>query len=205
MREVLCVCAAGCVLTQGGRYVRKRKGDINPNPGFKKELKEYEKVPLVAFGCARVLCVERGACDARAQVILGDGAVVCGLPVIFESVCEKKGGGPDGQRNWLKGGRRNWKERHLRLTSRWLQYLDGFGGRVKGSREVKYSWVIKRDPAYLNAIVIECDGNDIFHARFTSEELRERWEQALVSAATASPMVDLKPNFALLDSIFQSS
>ncbi len=33
------------------RYVRKRKGDINPNPGFKKELKEYEKVrtffPLV--------------------------------------------------------------------------------------------------------------------------------------------------------------
>ncbi len=26
------------------RYVRKRKGDINPNPGFKKELKEYEKV-----------------------------------------------------------------------------------------------------------------------------------------------------------------
>ena len=28
--------------------MRKRKGDINPNPGFKKELKEYEKVPLVA-------------------------------------------------------------------------------------------------------------------------------------------------------------
>jgi hypothetical protein len=25
-------------------------------------------------------------------------------------------------RNWFKGGRRNWKERHLRLTSRWLQY-----------------------------------------------------------------------------------
>ena len=24
--------------------MRKRKGDINPNPGFKKELKEYEKV-----------------------------------------------------------------------------------------------------------------------------------------------------------------
>ena len=33
------------------------------------------------------------AIDARSQVILGDGAVVCGLPVIFESICEKKGGG----------------------------------------------------------------------------------------------------------------
>ncbi len=26
------------------RYVRRRKGDIKPNPGFQKELKEYEKV-----------------------------------------------------------------------------------------------------------------------------------------------------------------
>ena len=171
MREVLCVCAAGCVLTQGGRYVRKRKGDINPNPGFKKELKEYEKVPLVAFGCARVLCVERGACDARAQVILGDGAVVCGLPVIFESVCEKKGGGPDGQRNWLKGGRRNWKERHLRLTSRWLQYFDSKGGVVKGSKEVSRGWVVGFNSKHANAITIECGGDDVFNVRFSNAEV----------------------------------
>ena len=39
------------MLTQCCRYVRKRKGDINPNPGFKKELKEYEKVPRVVFCC----------------------------------------------------------------------------------------------------------------------------------------------------------
>ena len=171
MREVLCVCAAGCVLTQGGRYVRKRKGDINPNPGFKKELKEYEKVPLVAFVCARVLCVERGACDARAQVILGDGAVVCGLPVIFESVCEKKGGGPDGQRNWLKGGRRNWKERHLRLTSRWLQYFDSKGGVVKGSKEVSRGWVVGFNSKHANAITIECGGDEVFNVRFSNAEV----------------------------------
>ena len=81
--------------------MRKRKGDINPNPGFKKELKEYEKVaappPPACTRCFRALFTRGGG----AQVILGDGAVVCGLPVIFESACQKKGGGPDGERKRL--------------------------------------------------------------------------------------------------------
>ena len=99
------------------------------------------------------------AIDARSQVILGDGAVVCGLPVIFESICEKKGGGGGvGQRNWFKGGRRNWKERHLRLTSRWLQYLDAPlpDGVVKGSKEVSHEWTVNFNPKHANAITIEC-------------------------------------------------
>jgi hypothetical protein len=107
------------------------------------------------------------------QIILGDGAVVCGLPVVFESVCEKKGGGPDGQRNWLKGGRRNWKERHLRLTQRWLQYLDGPlpGGVVKGSKEVSRDWVVTFNSKHANAITIECGGDDVFNVRFSNAEV----------------------------------
>ena len=104
-------------------------------------------------------------------MILGDGAVVCGLPVIFESLCEKKGGGPDGQRNWLKGGRRNWKERHLRLTSRWLQYFDSKGGVVKGSKEVSRGWVVGFNSKHANAITIECGGDDVFNVRFTNAEV----------------------------------
>jgi hypothetical protein len=107
------------------------------------------------------------------QIILGDGAVVCGLPVVFESFCEKKGGGPDGQRNWLKGGRRNWKERHLRLTQRWLQYLDGPlpGGVVKGSKEVSQDWVVTFNSKHANAITIECGGDEVFNVRFSNAEV----------------------------------
>jgi hypothetical protein len=83
------------------RYVRKRKGDINPNPRFKKELKEYEKVAAAPRTSSRSP-TSAAPLRSMAQVILGDGAMVCGLPVIFESLCEKKGGGPDGQRNWFK-------------------------------------------------------------------------------------------------------
>jgi hypothetical protein len=105
------------------------------------------------------------------QVILGDGAVACGLPVIFESLCEKKGGGPDGQRNWLKGGRRNWKERHLRLTSRWLQYLDCPDGVVKGAMEVSTDWTVCFNPKHSNAITIECGHSDVFNVRFANQEV----------------------------------
>jgi hypothetical protein len=132
------------------------------------------------------------AFDARVQVILGDGAMVCGLPVIFESLCEKKGGGRDGQRNWFKGGRRNWKERHLRLTTRWLQYLDAPlpDGVVKGSIEVSREWTVNFNSKHANAITIECareqmrtdflfshtcercGGDDVFNVRFVSLEVR---------------------------------
>jgi hypothetical protein len=108
------------------------------------------------------------------QIILGDGAVVCGLPVIFESHCEKKGGGPDGQRNWFKGGRRNWKVRHLRLTSRWLQYLDRPGGVVKGSKEVSHEWSVSFNAKHANAITIECCGDEVFNVRFANQEVQRR-------------------------------
>jgi len=64
---------------------------------------------------------------------------------------------------------------------------------------------VKRDAQQPNAITIECDGDDIFHARFTGEELCEQWEHALCAAAAAAPLVDMKPNFAQMDSIFQSA
>jgi hypothetical protein len=41
---VMALQAAGSVNACTFRYVRRRKGDIKPNPGFQKELKEYEKV-----------------------------------------------------------------------------------------------------------------------------------------------------------------
>ncbi len=99
---------------------------------------------------------------------------MCGLPVVFESSCEKKGGGPDGQRNWLKGGRRNWKERHLRLTQRWLQYLDSPlpNAVVKGSKEVSKDWVVTFNQKHSNAITIECRDNDVFNVRFSNAEVR---------------------------------
>jgi hypothetical protein len=107
------------------------------------------------------------------KVILGDGAVVCGLPVVFESLCEKKGGGPDGQRNWFKGGRRNWKARHLRLTSRWLQYLDAPlpAGVLKGSKEICPEWTVSYNSKHANAIVIECSGEEVLNVRFASQEV----------------------------------
>ena len=105
---------------------------------------------------------------------------MCGLPVVFESSCEKKGGGPDGQRNWLKGGRRNWKERHLRLTQRWPQYLDGPlpGGVVKGSKEVSQDWVVAFNSKHANAITIECGGDDVFNVRFSNAEVPPQTDSA---------------------------
>ena len=61
----------------------------------------------------------------------------------------------------------------MRLTQRWLQYLDGPlpGGVVKGSKEVSQDWVVTFNSKHANAITIECGGDDVFNVRFSNAEV----------------------------------
>ena len=103
-----CACSVACHVTMMACHVlaltavlqvrAQAQGRHQPQPRLQKGAEGVREgrrppPPLPAPAVFARFSHEGGG----AQVILGDGAVVCGLPVIFESACEKKGGGPDGE------------------------------------------------------------------------------------------------------------
>ena len=78
----------------------------------------------------------------------------------------------------------------MRLTARWLQYLDAPlpGGAVKGSKEVAQDWKVSFHAKHANAITLECgSSDDVFHVRFSSQEVRFRRFRLRFSARSVRP------------------
>jgi tetratricopeptide (TPR) repeat protein len=74
-----------------------------------------------------------GAAAAAAAPAAADGGCEVQYP---EGWLHKKGGLKDGERNWIKGGKRNWKVRWVSFDGVLIRWYDGKGGKELGSVEL---------------------------------------------------------------------
>lgn len=155
----------GFTLDKAMDWVREKKGDVQPNPNFMNQLREFE----VGRG-------GRTVADWPQRLgVFGDPMTRNILPIVKSGYLMKKGGGKGKERNWLKvggvrwtradvraqGGRRNWKRRFVILTDRYLQYFSTDGDdKPKGSLLVAHDWDVRYDSEHDNAIIIRTPDRD---------------------------------------------
>ena len=92
---------------------------------------------------------------------LGDG-----LPSAVDptkgSWLHKKGGLKDGERNWMKGGRRNWKVRWFVLHTEKISWMESPGGKELGSLAVDTFDRVDMDPDNRNLFCLRSKTRDLW-------------------------------------------
>ena len=91
-----------------------------------------------------------------------------------EGWLHKKGGLKDGERNWIKGGRRNWKVRWFSFDGSTIRWFESKGGKELGNLAVGPQCAVEIDEENRNKFCVRSERRDL-HCKADDESQAVEW------------------------------